>query len=217
MTPTVDLGPPDPTDVVREGYDSVSYRYRDDDAGTDQYTPWLVELARRLPERASVLDVGCGCGVPVSRDLARHGHRVVGVDLSDVQIKRARHLVPDVQFVRADITQVQFADDTFDAVLAFYSVIHVPLDRQPRLFADIWRWLRPGGWFVATLGWREWTGSESHWLGGEATMWWSHADVATYRTWLGASGLVVDSEEFIAEGDGGHSLFWAHRRSSGEV
>jgi SAM-dependent methyltransferase len=217
MTPPADLGSPDPAEVVRTGYDSMSYLYRADDAGSGQYAPWLSELAGRLPARASVLDIGCGCGVPVSRDLARRSYRVVGVDLSDVQIQRARRLVPQAQFVRADVTQVQFADDTFDAVLAFYSVIHLPLDRQPPLFADIRRWLRPGGWFVATLGWREWTGSEPQWLGGDATMWWSHADVATYRRWLTDVGLVVESVQFVPEGEGGHSLFWAHRSSSGSV
>ena len=127
MTPPDDLGSFDPAEVVRTGYDSVSHLYRADDAGSAQYAPWLSELAARLPAQASVLDIGCGCGVPVSRDLDRRGHRVVGIDLSDVQIQRARRLVPDAQFVRADVTHVQFADETFDAVLAFYSVIHVPL------------------------------------------------------------------------------------------
>ena len=40
-------------------------------------------------------------------------------------------------------------------------------------------------------------------------MWWSHADVATYRRWLTAAGLTIRSEAFVPEGDSGHSLFWA--------
>ena len=42
-------------------------------------------------------------------------------------------------------------------------------------------------------------------------MWWSHADVATYRRWLRQAGFVVLREEYVPEGDGGHSLFWARR------
>jgi hypothetical protein len=42
-------------------------------------------------------------------------------------------------------------------------------------------------------------------------MWWSHADAATYRAWLGRVGLAVEREEFVPEGDGGHALFRARR------
>ena len=42
-------------------------------------------------------------------------------------------------------------------------------------------------------------------------MWWSHADVATYRQWLTQVGFVMLREEFVPEGDGGHILFWARR------
>jgi hypothetical protein len=40
-------------------------------------------------------------------------------------------------------------------------------------------------------------------------MWWSHANVATYRRWLGEAGCQVVAEEFVPEGSSGHSLFWA--------
>jgi SAM-dependent methyltransferase len=81
-------------DVVRLGYDALSYRYRDDDAPEGHYAPWLADLRDRLPSARSVLDLGCGCGVPVARSLAAAGYQVTGVDISDVQIDRARRLVP---------------------------------------------------------------------------------------------------------------------------
>src|SRR4051812_26801143 len=96
----------DETDLVRRGYDALSYHYRDDDAGDDEYGPWLDKLASRLPPRGAVLDLGCGCGIPVARSLATAGHDVTGVDISDVQIERARHLVPDATFLRADATEL---------------------------------------------------------------------------------------------------------------
>ena len=42
-------------------------------------------------------------------------------------------------------------------------------------------------------------------------MWWSHADAATYRSWLQEACLTITSEEFIPEGTGGHTLFRAVR------
>ena len=155
------------------------------------------------------MDVGCGCGVPVARQLAAAGYQVTGVDISDVQVERARRLVPAAVFLRADATELDFPPGSFDAVVCLYALIHMPLDRQPRLLRDIARWLRPGGWFLAVTGQDAWTGTEDNWLGGPAAMWWSQADAATYRTWLAQAGLEVTSQQFVPEGEGGHALFWA--------
>jgi SAM-dependent methyltransferase len=198
---------------VRTGYDALSYRYRADDAGEDAYATWIAQLRQRLPVSGTVLDIGCGCGIPVARSLAAVGHDVTGIDISGVQIQRARRLVPVASFMRADADSVQFAPASFDAVVCLYALIHMDLEVQPRLLSSIARWLRPGGWLLATVGHRAWTGSEPGWLGGSAEMWWSHADAATYRAWIEAAGLEITAEEFVPEGDSGHALFWARRSS----
>jgi 2-polyprenyl-3-methyl-5-hydroxy-6-metoxy-1,4-benzoquinol methylase len=201
----------DETDLVRRGYDAVSYYYRSDDAGDGRYAPWLAGLRARLPAGAAVLDLGCGCGVPVARSLADAGYHVTGVDVSDVQVGRARRLVPGGTFIRADATAIEFPAQSFDAVICLYVLIHLPLGRQPGLVRRAAGWLRPGGWLLAVTGHRAWTGTEDNWLGGPAPMWWSHADAATYRSWLELAGLEIAAEEFVPEGDGGHALFWALR------
>lgn len=205
------MGDSDERDLVRRGYDALSYHYRSDDADDGQYAPWLVDLQGRLPVSGAVLDLGCGCGVPVARFLADAGYHVTGVDISDVQIERARRLVPAGTFVRADATRLDLPSASFDAVVCLYALIHMPLADQPRLIARIATWLRPGGWLLTTVGNGAWTGTEDNWLGGPATMWWSHADAATYRSWLRQAGLTITAEEFIPEGAGGHALFWAQR------
>ena len=173
-----------PADLVRSGYNALSRHYRGDDDAPHEYDRWLADLRLRLPDRGQILDIGCGCGVPVARHLTAAGNQVTGVDISDVQIERARRLVPGATFIRADATEMNFRSGSFDAVICLYALIHMPLDRQPRLLDDIARWLRPGGWLLATTGQDAWTGTEDNWLGGPATMWWSHAGAATYRTWI---------------------------------
>jgi 2-polyprenyl-3-methyl-5-hydroxy-6-metoxy-1,4-benzoquinol methylase len=207
--PTVNA--PDPTDVVRCGYDAASHLYRLDEDDPAEYRPWLEALQGLLMDGADVLDLGCGCGNPVARTLANNGHRVTGVDLSEVQINRARQLVPQANFLHADATQVSFPDQTFDAVVCLYALIHMPLDEQPHLMTRIANWLRPGGLLLTTTGAQQWTGSEDHWLGGPAPMWWSHADTATYREWITRAGLNIQAEDFIPEAGSGHQLFWARR------
>ena len=200
---------PDPTEIVRRGYDALSYLYRRDDEYPAQYASWLATLRQRLPTSADILDLGCGCGIPVAKTLSHGGHRVTGVDLSQVQINRARALVPLATFRCADATRVTFPDGAFDTVICLYALIHMPTDSQAQLITRIATWLRPGGWLLATTGAHDWTGTEDHWLGGTATMWWSHPDAATYREWITQVGLHIDSEEFVPEAVGGHQLFWA--------
>ena len=89
-------------DLVRRGYDSISLAYRSDEgdaAGTSaedvsRYAGWVADLAGLLRPGARVLDLGCGAGIPATRELATRGLQVLGVDFSAVQLRRARRLVP---------------------------------------------------------------------------------------------------------------------------
>jgi SAM-dependent methyltransferase len=198
---------------VRDGYDALSELYRrDDDAVEPNYESWLARLVAVLPAGGHLLDVGCGNGIPVARELTRAGLNVTGVDLSAVQIRRARSLVPSANFVHGDITELSWPAASFDAVLALYSLIHIPLPRQRALLADLAEWTRPGGTLLLVAGATAWTGTEDNWLGGNTPMWWSHADATTYRNWLTEVGWEVADEHFVPEADAGHQAFWARRR-----
>jgi SAM-dependent methyltransferase len=200
-----------PKDLVRRGYGALSVRYDEAYKSASKYQAWTESLNARLESTSRVLDLGCGSGIPVVRDLASAGHHVTGVDFSEVQIRRARERLPQADFVRADITSVDFPAESFDAVVCLYALIHVPLEEQRPLLQRIALWLRPGGWFLCSNGQHEWTGVDEDWLGSGVAMWWSHTDADTSRDWITASGLVVEQQELVPEGNGGHVLFWARR------
>ncbi|MCP4424653.1 MAG: class I SAM-dependent methyltransferase, partial [Chloroflexi bacterium] len=191
-------------------YDAISYNYRTDDGRNmpSDYAGWLAELTPLLPKEAAILELGCGCGVPVGRILAPD-FDYTGVDISSVQIKRARQLVKNGKFFTADMSQLQYPDERFAAIVSFYAIIHLPLDEQPALLANICRWLQPGGYFMATVGHTAWTGTEDDWLGAE--MYWSATDTDTYQQWLTDLGFTLFWTRFIPEGDGGHTLFLAQK------
>ncbi len=206
------MGQLDPKEIVRHGYDTISHAYRRDDAGDGNYGRWIARMQTYVPGGGDVLDLGSGCGIPVCRILTRAGYSVTGVDLSEVQVERARQLVPQATFIRADATEVAFPTESFDAVVCLFALIHIPLAEQAPLLKRVAGWLRPGGCLVVTTGHTAWTGTEDNWHG--ATMWWSHADKATYETWLTDAGLQVREQEFFPEDDGGHALFYATRPPS---
>jgi ubiquinone/menaquinone biosynthesis C-methylase UbiE len=201
----------DPKTLVRRGYDLVSRAYRADDAADGDYGRWLDLLETRVSTGSSVLDLGCGCGIPVARRLAQR-YAVTGVDFSPVQIERARKLVSGATFICADMTSLEFSDESFGAIICLFALIHLPVAEQPALLRDISRWLRPGGIFLATVGHQAWTGLEKDWLGIKGgDMWWSHADSGTYRRWIAEAGLAVELETFVREGTGGHTFILATR------
>jgi SAM-dependent methyltransferase len=201
-------------ELVRRGYDAISLAYRSDDGiaaptsaeDVSRYAGWVTELAGLLRPEARVLDLGCGAGIPATRELAGHGLQVIGVDFSAVQLRRARHLVPAARLLQADMTELCLAPASLDAVVSFYALIHVPLADQRALFSRLRRWLRPRGYLLAIVGAKPWTGTATY-LG--ADMFWDHAGTADYLRWLTAAGLSPVWHRFVPEGETGHSLILA--------
>jgi SAM-dependent methyltransferase len=202
-------------DLVRRGYDLCSEAYRDDEgraagaqhADPSRYAGWVAELAGRLRPGARVLDLGCGAGIPATRELAGRGLQVIGIDFSAVQLGRARRLVPDARLVQADMATLQFSPASLDAVVSFYALIHLPLADQRALFGRIRDWLRPDGLFLAIVGARPWTGTEQF---HGAEMFWDHAGTGSYLDWLEQARLTPVWDRFVPEpGGAGHSLILA--------
>lgn len=139
--------------IVEAGYDAMAEHYLTWSAqiADDPRLRYLEDFDDRLDDNAHVLELGCGAGIPVTRKLAER-HDVLGIDLSQRQIDLATANVPNARFEKADMTQLDFPDGTFDGIAAFYSILHVPRAEQPGLIARIARWLKPGGFFLASLG-----------------------------------------------------------------
>ncbi|MCL4558990.1 MAG: class I SAM-dependent methyltransferase [Chloroflexi bacterium] len=182
----------DPKQIVSQGYDRIARKYLENISRMDPSVrlKYLGLLEERLEPGARVLELGCGAGTPMTRYLTRR-FKVTGVDLSVRQLALAGQNAPDARLVRADLSQPGFAAGSFDAVAAFYAITHVPRQEHPRVFAEIFRLLRPGGWLVATLG----SGDspdcvEADWLG--APMFFSHYDGETNLKLVGEAGFRIE-------------------------
>jgi SAM-dependent methyltransferase len=90
-----------------------------------------------------LLDVGCGTGTHTAA-LAAAGWHVLGVDVSDDQLRLARERGVEVQ--QADAGALPFADASFDVAVSLWT--HTDADDFPALLRETRRVLRPGGAFV---------------------------------------------------------------------
>lgn len=108
-------------DTVAQGYDTMAERFFDwaERIEGDPRLDWLDDLARRLPDGASVLELGCGAGEPCTLILSER-FAVTGVDASATQVALARQFVPAATLVEADFLAVAFPAAAFDAVCSFY-------------------------------------------------------------------------------------------------
>lgn len=102
-------------------------------------------LAGQLPAGSHVLDLGCGTGLPSARQLVEAGHRVTGVDLSPGMLKLAQENVPDAEFRRMDIYEVERYDlGPFDGIAAFFSLLMLPRAEIPYALRMMHQQLREG-------------------------------------------------------------------------
>ncbi len=105
----------------------------------------VAELSRRLSQGASILDLGCGTGVPTARALTDQGHRVLGVDTSGKMLDLARKQVPGAIFVEQDMRHATFPTDEFDAVCAYFSLMMLSRSDISLVLHRVRTWLKPGG------------------------------------------------------------------------
>ncbi|TDZ61149.1 Demethylrebeccamycin-D-glucose O-methyltransferase [Colletotrichum trifolii] len=173
---------------VKESYDTMAPAYN---TWTVQQSSLRLDYLEKLMEKLLfakplagqkllALELGCGCGLPVTdRLLATPDVFVTANDLSSAQIQLARenlakHGADRVSFVEGDMMALEFADNSFDAVLAMYSVIHLPREEQSEMICRIARWLKPGGFLLANFSTEEMPGHvNDQWLHDKGWMYWS--------------------------------------------
>lgn len=128
-------------DHIGERYDEV-FPHKE---GQLTAVAWLIE---RLRPGARVLDVGCGTGVPTTRQLIDAGAQVTGIDISPVMLELARRNVPGATFAEMDALDASPALGEFDAVVAFFSLLMLPRAEIPQALARLRDIIVPGGWLA---------------------------------------------------------------------
>jgi len=153
------------------------------------------EWASALPHGATVIDVGCGSGIPITRELVNQGFNVYAIDASPSMVSAFRRNFPKTPVACESVQDSLFFIRRFDAVLSWGLMFLLQPEQQHHLiqrFSDI---LVPGGRLLFTseskpVVWNDaMTGLESRSLGAEE-----------YTKLLSAVGLSV-IREYEDEGE----------------
>lgn len=148
-------------------------------------TDWLDRFCALLPAGARVLDIGCGAGVPIARELVRRGFGVTGVDGAPEMLALFRRNVPEAAAALADMRALDLAD-RFAGMLAWDSLFHLSPADQRAMVARFRAHAAPGAALMFTSG--PAAGEAIGAIEGEP-LYHASLDPADYRALLGAAGF----------------------------
>lgn len=161
-----------------------------------------------LPKSATVLDLGCGSGEPVARNLVEHGHRITGVDASPPMIALCRQRMPDQEWLVSDMRRVALGR-RFDGVLAWDSYFFLRPEDQRRMFAIFEAHAAPSAFLMFNTG-----VSHGESIGnyrGEP-LYHASLDTAEYRLLLDRFGFDVLRHDIEDPTAGGRTVWLARSR-----
>ena len=196
--------------IVREGYNKVALAYQNERHENLEEMKILPEFTSRVTKGGKILDVGCGGGLPFTKYLSEQ-FDVIGIDISDKQIEIAKKNVPKAQFIRKDMTELDFPTAYFDGILAYYSIIHVPREEHFDLFKNFYRMLKPNGILVINSGTRQSEGMSDFF--GEP-MFWSNNSPEKTLDLVKRAGFVIEFEGILRRGR--EYQYWIFARKPNE-
>ncbi len=203
------MSPPPNKPNLQEIYERFAETYEANRALFDMSDVLNDFMSRLDVSKGRVLDLGCGAGEPFARSFLEKDWEVVGVDFSKKMLELAHRYAPRMHTLYADMTEVEFPADSFDAITCIYTLFHVPFTRHPDLFAKFQRWLRPGGKALFTYATKEYTG-QVEFTGTKEFMgqhlFYSHTTPDKLHEQLVQAGLSVEASDLREIG--GETFLW---------
>jgi len=200
------LDPEEHGRIVKEGYDKIAEAYYEKRDIFD-YEIQFEEFISYLPEKAVVLDIGCGGGIPVLQMLAQRGFVIKGIDFSKGMLEIAKRNVPEADLILGDVTKAAFEEASFDGIISTYALIHIHRDFHSGLYKKMHHWLKPGGVILVSTGRDDWSGDEDYF---GVRMVWNHAGAGENRKLVKEAGFTILLAKNMTSGDETH--FWVLAR-----
>lgn len=198
-----------------QGRDPYRMAARFYDTVVDPLNAGVRRVALRIDPPApgwAVLDTGCGTGTAL-HEYAAAGCEIHGVDVSAAMLERARgRLGSDADLRLADATDLPYADDAFDRVVASMMLHEVPASSRPALLAELGRVVKPEGRIVITdfrfgslRGMKGRSLRAATWViervGGHFAGYRSFREIGGLPALAPASGLEIEKEKIVAGGN----------------
>ncbi len=179
-----------------EAFDTIGERYDEAFPNKEGQEDCVRRLLNLLPPGAQVLDLGSGTGLPTARQLVSSGARVTGFEISERMLELARENVPEAEFRRADIVDLDPVEKSYDAIVAFFSLLCLPKERIPVALGRVRASLVPGGLLCLSMVEADLDDQPISFLGTEIRV--SGYPREELRSVVEKAGLVVEDERAVS-------------------
>ena len=196
--------------LVEQGYDKIAedyYTHRD----LNKFNNELETFSSLLTENASILDAGCGAGIPTAKFLDKKGFNITGIDLSDKMLSLARNNVPNAKFIKMDMNNIMFDKNTFDGIISVYTLFHVPREKHQSIFNRFYEILKPKGVLMINNGITE---SEGKSIFFGVPMFWSNFNPNTTLEFVKKAGFSIIFEGVLQRGGELHYWIYGKKKSN---
>lgn len=204
------LGPDEHGKIVREGYNTITREYYSERDLFKNETE-IQEFISYLPENGTILDIGCGGGIPVLRTLVDAGYDAKGIDFSQSMLDLAKKNVPEAELILGDITKTNFESESLDGIISTYAFIHIFRTQHPLLYTKVFRWLKPGGIMLVSTAVTEWEEVNDYF---GVPMAWSHPASRESLQLVNNAGFKVIFDRLVTTGDETHYWILAKKPES---
>lgn len=190
-------------DLVKAGYEVAAEDYaKNRDLFKSQ--KYLEKFAGLIKEKGTILDIGCGAGIPVDKFLIEKDFAVNGIDISEKMISLAQKNVPKAFYEIKNMLDLKDSEYCVDGIVSFYAIFHTPRQTHYDLFKKFASFMPNGGYILITMGADEWEGTEDNFHG--AKMFWSHFGAEKNKQIVESAGFNIVLDEIDTSGGEKHQI-----------
>ncbi|MFV8226454.1 class I SAM-dependent methyltransferase [Christiangramia aquimixticola] len=134
------------------GYERIAKRFIEirgqDEAGVGTLS--VRNWVRSLPEKSTILDLGCGTGLPITKVLIDEGMEVYAIDASKIMVQEFNNTFPDIPVECESVEDSLFFNKQFDAIIAWGLIFLLSEEVQTKLLEKVASFLKKGGKLLFT-------------------------------------------------------------------
>lgn len=155
MITNKNINPIKKRESVKNDYNIIANEYADEFGKTIEDIEVIEEFISKLNTNSKILDLGGWTG-KLTNLFTQKGHEAICYDFSEEMMKKAKEFYPEIPYILDDIINIKehFENSSFDGIIAFYSLFHIPKEEIDKVFSNIYDILKQKGifCFVVQLG-----------------------------------------------------------------
>jgi len=127
-------------------YKYLADQYVKQNSDRSHILPEIDKFAQYLPQKAKLLDLGCGVGFD-SRDFSqlRPDLDILGIDISKDMLDHFKKIAPNIKHLQANMITYMYPKSSFDGIWMNASLLHIPKEQVYLVLTKVISSLKPNG------------------------------------------------------------------------